>query len=214
LKEQIEQLKSTQVHVHRQQQRMVKSSNAHLERDLKAYYQKERTLKEVENEIKRVTHGSRKLFDTIPTFLRDKVPKHLRPWDWPEGRAGFDSNTEQIGQIEDSAAVRIQAAFRGKQTRRHMRAHEIEQEEQEEQERAALRIQAQVRVNRTSKEKRRQEADAKQARNQGSPKAALMYSERTLEDQTVAEAQAGADELAAKAAELRAALASNGDHDV
>merc|ERR1719387_864601 len=132
LKEQIEQLRSTQVHVHRQQQRMVKSSNASIERDLKAYYQKERTLKEVENEIRRVTHGSRKLFDTIPAFLRDKVPKHLRPWDWPEGPGGIDSNTEQLGQIEDSAAVRIQAAFRGKQTQRHMRdgtrAREIEEE--------------------------------------------------------------------------------------
>merc|ERR1712216_494982 len=208
LKEQIEQLKSTQVHVHRQQQRMVKSSNANLERDLKAFYQKERTLKEVETEIKRVTHGSRKLFDTIPAFLREKVPKHLRPWDWPEGRGAFENNTEQLDEIEDSAAVRIQAAFRGKQTRRQMRAHEIEQEK------AALRIQAQVRVHRTSRQNQQQHAEAKQARGQDGLKAALMYSERTLEDQTVAEAEAGADELAAKAAELRAALASNDDHDL
>jgi hypothetical protein len=213
LKDQIEQLKSTQVHVHRQQQRMVKSSNASLERDLKAYYQKERTLKEVENEIKRVTHGSRKLFDTIPAFLRDRVPKHLRPWEWPEGRGGFDSNTEQIDQIEDSAAVRIQSAFRGKKTRRHLRARDDLY--QHEQEKAALRIQAQVRRNskhRSSKQNQQEQAQAKQARGPESPTAASMYSARTLEDQTVAEAEAGADQLAAKAAELRAALASNDEY--
>jgi len=199
LKEQIEQLKSTQVHVHRQQQRMVKSSNANLERDLKAFYQKERTLKEVETEIKRVTHGSRKLFDTIPAFLREKVPKHLRPWDWPEGRGAFENNTEQLDEIEDSAAVRIQAAFRGKQTRQ-MRAHEIEQEK------AAVRIQAQVR-RRTSKQTQHQQRE--QARGPESPTAASMYS--APKDQTVAEAEAGPDDLAAKAAALRAVLASNDD---
>jgi hypothetical protein len=210
LKEQIEQLKSTQVHVHRQQQRMVKSSNASLERDLKAYYQKERTLKEVENEIKRVTHGSRKLFDTIPAFLREKVPKHLRAWDWPEGRGGFDHNTEQIDQIvqiEDSAAVRIQAVYRGKQTRRHLRARDTDQEEQEK---AALRIQAQVRRN-SKKQRPQHQVHAREPRGPESPKAALMYSEPSLEDQTIAEAEAGAYDLAAKAAELRAALASNDD---
>jgi hypothetical protein len=208
LKDQIDQLKSTQVHVHRQQQRMVKSSNANLERDLKAYYQKERALKEVETEIKRATHASRKLFDTIPFFLRDKVPKHLRPWDWPEGRGGFESNTEQIDQIEDFAAVRIQSAFRGKQTRRQLRAHEIEQEQ------AALRIQAQVRVRRrSSRQPQPAHDELTHARDPESPTAAPMYSGREpcLKDPTVAEAEAGADALAAKAAELRAALGANND---
>jgi hypothetical protein len=184
---------------------MVKSSNASIERDLKAYYHKERALKEVETEIKRVTHGSRKLFDTIPFFLRDKVPKHLRPWDWPEGRGGFEGNTEQIEQIEDSAAVRIQAVYRGKQTRRHMRrARDVEEEK------AALRIQAQVRY-RSSKQKNSKQAQQAQAQAGApeSPTAASMYSERSQKDQTVADAEAGADDLAAKAAALRAALVSN-----